>query len=121
MSSLLIAVFVLEGVAAVFFGLWLGERKARIYMQNWQQFGTPDPLKRAVVLPQELQAVDGKPDLRIMRREDTPPAVEFDPGTIENGVQFLLNEARMRGESLSEEDARDEAIRMLNAEGPEMP
>jgi len=121
------AVFVLEAVGSVFFGLWLGERRARLYIQNWQQYGTPTPLNRAIVahpldaetrLESAIDRVLGRDKRRQVRQEDAP--IEYDEKTIENGVQFLLNEAKMRGEQLSEEEAYDEAVRMLNAEGPEM-
>jgi hypothetical protein len=127
MDPLIWVVFALEAVGAVFFGLWLGERRSRVYIENWQQFGNPTPLQKAVMvhpldaetrIEQAIDAATGSPNLRVVRQEDAPPA--HDPRTIENGVAFLLNEARLRGEQLSEEEARDEAIRMLNAEGTEM-
>lgn len=108
--------------------LWIGERGRRKYIENVQLYGGPRALKKASFYhpedPEErieraIDQANGQTEkVRLVREEDAPPA--FDRQTIENGVQYLLEDARLRGIQLSVEEARDEAIRMLNAEGPEM-
>lgn len=113
------------GMALLFVGLFMGERGRRKYVENLQFYGGPGRLERARAYhpddPEDRveKAVDGVLNQkRIVRPKDAPPS--YDPQTIENGVQFLLSEARARGEPLTQSEALDEVIRMLNAEGTEM-
>lgn len=119
------------GVALLFIGLWIGERRARRWVENMHFFGTPNALQKAVVsVPVEPEdrideAIDEATGVtssgrrvRIVRPEDSQPA--FSEATVENGVEYLLEDARKAGVQLSREEARDEVMRMLNAEGAEI-
>ena len=114
-------------LAGWLFGLWRGERIARRYIENMQTYGTPEPLKKAVVthpytaedaIEEVIDEATGRRTLRLVRQDDSQPA--WDEQTVQNGVEWLLDEARSRGEQLSTDDAREEVMRMLNAEGSEM-
>ena len=112
--------------AGVFAALWFGERRARIFIENYKAFGTTNPLQKAAVWqddgPEERieQAIDHLTNGKKRQRQPESEKIEFDPETIENGIAWLQNEAKERGETLSKKDAEDEARRMLLAEGPEM-
>lgn len=129
MSAWVVIAFASWTFAGLMTGLWWGERGRRIYVENLQMYGTPNALKKAKVshpadpedrIEAAIDEVVSKNGtrIRIVRPEDSPP--QFDPQTVQNGVEWLLAEARARGEQLSEEDAKDEVIRMLGAEGAEI-
>ena len=115
------------GWAAAAFALsaWWAERRIRIFVENFSAFGgTPRP---AVSWPEdtpedriedEIKKIEEIAGERMKRSGGTD--VKYDQETLENGVEYLLSEARERGEQLSIEQATDEAERMLNAEGSEM-
>ena len=117
------------GWAAAFFAisLWWGERRMRIFVQNYTTFGGT-PLKKAKVFtpPDEEEALENALD-RIegiantkVARQPTPEDAKFTAETLDNGVQWLMHQAREAGEVLSVDQATEEALRMLNAEGTEM-
>jgi hypothetical protein len=115
------------GWAAAFFAIsmWWSERKIRIFVQDFSAFGgTPRPaVSWSEDTPEdriekEIEKIEEIAGERMRRSGGTD--VKYDQQTLENGVEFLLSEARERGEQLSIEQATDEAERMLNAEGSEM-
>jgi hypothetical protein len=115
------------GWSAAFFAisLWWAERKIRTFVQNFSAFGgTPHPaVSWPDVSPEdriedEITKIEKIAGERMKRSGGTD--VKYDQETLQNGVDFLLHEARERGEQLSIEEATDEAERMLNAEGTEM-
>ena len=114
-------------LGVVMTGLWLGERRMRIFVQNYTTFGGT-PLKKAKVFtpPDEEEALENALD-RIegiantkVSRQPTPEDAKFTTETLDNGVQWLMAQAREAGSVLSVEQATEEALRMLNAEGTEM-
>ncbi len=117
-------------LAALMLGLWLGERTSRLYLQNIQFHGQPNPLQAATAWDDEtpedrveetINRIENVMGNRITRSgPGVDGKVEYDEDTIENGVEFLLSEAREHGEQLSREQAKDEVERMLSAEGPNM-
>lgn len=117
------------GWAAAFFAisLWWGERRMRIFVQNYTTFGGT-PLKKAVVFeqPDAEDAIEAAID-RIEgiagtgeKRRATPEDAKFTAETLDNGVEWLMAQAREEGQILSVDQATEEALRMLNAEGTEM-
>jgi hypothetical protein len=117
-------------LAALMVGLWLGERTSRLYLQNIQFYGQPNPLQTATAWSDETpedrveKTIDQIEDVMGTRVTRSGPGVdgkvEYDEDTIENGVEYLLSEAREHGEQLSREAATEEVERMLAAEGPNM-
>ena len=115
------------GWSAAFFAIsmWWSERKIRVFVQNFSAFGgTPQP---AVSWPdtnpedrieEEITKIEEIARERMKR--SSPTTAKYDQETLQNGIDFLLHEARERGEQLSLTEATDEAERMLNAEGTEM-
>jgi hypothetical protein len=112
--------------AALFaISMWWSERKIRIFVQNFSAFGgSPRP---AVAWPdtnpedrieEEITKIEEIAGERM--RRSSPTTAKYDQETLQNGIDFLLHEARERGEQLSITEATDEAERMLNAEGTEM-
>ena len=111
--------------AAFAISLWWAERRIRIFVENFSAFGgSPRP---AVAWPdtnpedrseEEIQKIEEIAGERLKR--SSPTAAKYDQETLQNGIDFLLHEARERGQQLSVEEATDEAERMLNAEGTEM-
>lgn len=103
---------------------WFSERKLRIYIQNFTTFGGI-PLKKARVYdpPDEHSRLEDTID-RIQGiagvKRTGPMDGAYDKQTLENGVAYILEVARLNGEQVSEETAREEAERMLSAEGPDM-
>ncbi len=115
------------GWSAAFFAisLWWAERKIRIFVQNFSAYGgTPQPARHwPDVSPEdrieeEITKIEEIAGERM--RRSSPTSAKYDQDTLQNGIDFLLHEARERGEQLSVEEATDEAERMLNAEGTEM-
>jgi hypothetical protein len=117
-------------VAALMVGLWLGERTSRLYLQNIQFYGQPNPLQTATAWSEEtpedriedtMDRIQSAMGERVTRSgPGVDGKVEYDEDTVENGIDFLLSEARENGEHLSREQAADEVERMLAAEGPSM-
>ena len=112
-------------------GMWNGERRARIYIENFRNYGQSNPLQKAVVwtdedaedrVEQEIDRMESLMGTRVMRSgpEDNGK-IEFDKDTIENGIEYLISMAKESGEQMSREQAKDEVERMLAAEGPDMP
>ena len=112
--------------AGIFLSLWYGERRTRIFIENYKTFGTTNPLQKAAIWedegPEERieHAIDHLTNGKKRQRQPESEQMTFDPETIKNGVEWLRAEAKARGETLSKKDAEDEARRMLMAEGPEM-
>ncbi len=113
--------------AGLAFGMWRGERRARIFIENFQVYGQSNPLQKAVVWEDET------PESRVEKTIDQLESimgtrvgtsdngkVEYDKDTIENGIEYLLEMAKEDGHQLTKEQAREEVERMLNAEGPDM-
>lgn len=106
---------------------WWAERRMRIFVQNYTTFGGT-PLKRAQVFEQpdpedrveeaidRIQGIAGTGE----KRRATPEDAKFTAETLDNGVQWLMAQARESGQVLSVDQATEEALRMLNAEGTEM-
>ncbi len=112
-------------VAVMMAGLWLSERRMRIFVQNYTTFGGT-PLKKAVVFSEPdaedaiEDAIDRIEGIAGTKRRATPEDAKFSAETLQNGIDFLLHEARENGRQLSVEEATAEAELMLNAEGTEM-
>ena len=104
---------------------WWAERRMRIFVQNYTTFGGT-PLKRAHVFEQPdpedrvEEAIDRIQGIAGEKRRAAPEDAKFTAETLDNGVQWLMHEAREAGTVLSVEDATKEAELMLNAEGTEM-
>jgi len=114
-------------VALMMAGLWLGERRMRIFVQNYTTFGGT-PIKKAKifrepdaedVLEQAIDRIEGIAGTKVAR-QPTPEDAKFTQETLQNGIDWLMHEAKESGRQLSVEEATDEAERMLNAEGIEM-
>ena len=117
------------GWAAAFFAisLWWGERRMRIFVQNYTTFGGT-PLKKAVVFAQpdaedaiedaidRIEGIAGTSE----KRRATPEDAKFTAETLQNGIDWLIHEARENGQAITVDQATEEALRMLNAEGTEM-
>lgn len=121
-----LALAIVGWTAALFaISLWWSERKIRVFVQNFSTFGgTPRP---ATVWPDtnpedriedEIKKIEEIAGERMKR--SSPTDAKYDQETLQNGIDYLLHEARERGEQLSVVDATDEAERMLGAEGTEM-
>ena len=117
-------------VAGLATGLWRGESRARIFIENYRAYGQSEPSAKAVVwtdedaedrVEKEIDKLESLMGTRVTRSgpEDNGK-LEFDEDTIENGIDYLLEVAKESGEQLSREQARDEVERMLAAEGGEM-
>ena len=128
-----IAIIGLAGWAFAGFatGMWRGERRARIFIENHHVYGQSEPAAKATAwvepdaedrVEEEIDRLESLMGTRVTRSgpEDNGK-IEYDEDTIENGIDYLLEVARESGEQLSREQARDEVERMLAAEGPEMP
>ncbi len=111
-------------------GMWNGERRARIYIENFRAYGQSEPSAKATAwvdpnaedrMEEEIDRLQSIMGTRVTRSgpEDNGK-LEFDEDTIENGIDYLLEVAKESGEQLSREQARDEVERMLTAEGGEM-
>jgi hypothetical protein len=126
-NDLLLTAIVGWIVAVLMMGLWLGERRMRIFVQNYTTFGGT-PLKKAVVFSQPdaedaieeaIDRIEGIAGAKVAR-QPTPEDSKFTAETLQNGIDWLLHEARENGHQLTVGEATDEAMRMLNAEGTEM-
>lgn len=114
-------------VAVLMLALWLAERRIRIFVQNYTTFGgTPIKKARVFAQPDAEDAVEEAID-RIEgiagtneKRRATPEDAKFSAETLQNGIDYLLHEARENGRQITVGEATDEAMRMLNAEGTEM-
>lgn len=117
------------GWAAAFFAIsmWWSERRTRIFIHNYTTFGGT-PLKKAKVfeqpdaedvLEETLDRIEGIANTKVAR-QPTAEDAKFTAETLDNGVQWLMAQARESGTILSVEQATEEALRMLNAEGTEM-
>jgi hypothetical protein len=117
------------GWAAAFFAIsmWWSERRMRIFVHNYTTFGGT-PLKKArvfappdeeQVLETALDRIEGIANTKVSR-QPTPEDAKFTAETLDNGVQWLMAQAREQGSMLTVEQATEEAERMLNAEGTEM-
>jgi hypothetical protein len=124
------AAFVGWVLAALAAGMWLGERGKRLFIQNIQVYGQPNPLQKAVVwedpdpesrIEEEITKLESVMGTRVTRSgpEDNGK-IEYDAETLENGIDYLLKAAKEDGVQLSEAQAREEVEKMLNAEGPDM-
>ena len=111
-------------MAIVMMGLWFGERRMRIFIQNYTTFGG-NPTKAKLYVPDDAEdaiedAIDRIQGIAGTKRTAPPQDGKFTEDTLQNGIAFLLHEARESGTALSVEQATEEALRMLNAEGSEM-
>ena len=109
-------------VIAVF--QWFNERRMRIFVQNFTAFGGVPQKARVYDPPDEHsrleETIDRIQGIAGVKRTGPEGAGEYEEQTIENGVAYILEVARLNGEQVTEEQARDEAERMLGAEGSEM-
>jgi hypothetical protein len=115
-------------LAVVMGALWLAERRIRIFVQNYTTFGGT-PLKKAKVFHQPdaedaieeaIDRIHGIAGTKKVARQPTAEDAKFTEETLQNGIDYLLHEARESGGSLTVDQATEEALRMLNAEGTEM-
>ena len=124
------AAFVGWVLAALATGMWLGERGKRLFIQNFQVYGQPNPLQKAVSwddptpedrIEETITNLESVMGTRVTRSgpEDNGK-IEYDEKTLENGIEYILKAAKEEGVQLSRDEARDEVERMLNAEGPDM-
>ena len=106
--------------------MWFGERRTRIFIENFKVYGTSNPLQKAVTWqepePEDRieEAIDNLTNGKRRQRHPESERVEYEVETVETGIEWLLAEAKGRGEVLTREDAESEARRMLNADGPDM-
>jgi hypothetical protein len=113
-------------LAVLMMGLWLGERRMRVFIQHYTTFGGT-PQKARLYTPPDaednldaaIDKIEGIAGTREARRA-TPEDAKYTAETLNNGVQWLMDQAREAGSSLSLAEATEEAERMLNAEGTEM-
>lgn len=128
LANNILSVAIIGWAAAIWmFGMWRGERRMRVFIQNYTTFGgTPVKKARVFAQPDAEDAVEAAID-RIEgiagtgeKRRATPEDAKFTAETLDNGVQWLLAQAREAGQVLSVDQATEEALRMLNAEGTEM-
>ncbi len=102
---------------------WFNERRMRIFVQNFTAFGGVPQKARVYDPPDEHtrleETIDRIQGIAGVKRTD-PVDGGYDEQTLENGIAYILEVARLNGEQVSIEQARDEAERMLNAEGPDM-
>ena len=103
---------------------WFNERRMRIFVQNFTAFGGV-PVKARVYDPPDEhsrleETIDRIQGIAGVKRTSPTGGDQYEEQTLENGVAYILEVARLNGEQISEEQARDEAERMLNAEGSEM-
>ena len=110
--------------ALLLLGQWWGERKARIFIQNFTAFGGT-PRKATVYSPPDAEdaieeAIDRIEGIANTKRSTPPEDAKFHADTLQNGIDWLLHQAKESGTSLTVEQATEEALLMLNAEGTEM-
>jgi hypothetical protein len=127
-SDLLLTAIVGWIVAVLMMGLWLGERRMRIFVQNYTTFGGT-PLKKAVVFSQPdaedaiedaIDRIHGIAGTKKVARQPSAEDAKFTQETLQNGIDWLIHEAKENGQALTYDQATEEALRMLNAEGTEM-
>lgn len=103
---------------------WFNERRMRIFVQNFTAFGGVPGKARVYDPPDEHsrleETIDRIQGIAGVKRTGPIDGGDYEEQTIENGVAYILEVARLNGEQVSEEQAREEAERMLNAEGPDM-
>lgn len=97
-------------VAALLYGLWLGERRTRIAIHNMQTYGTATPLKASVLMP-GLEP----PGPKLVPSEDAE-AAQWSQETIEKGVTDLRAQYALEGIPISEKEAREQVEIMLNSQ-----
>ncbi len=126
-NNLMSLVIIGWGAFVLMTGMWLSERRMRIFVQNYTTFGGT-PLKKAKVFEQPdaedaledaIDKIEGIANTKVAR-QPTPEDAKFTAETLDNGVQWLMAQAREAGTVLSVDQATEEALRMLNAEGTEM-
>jgi len=119
----------IAGWVVAFFAisLWWSERRIRIFVHNYTTFGGT-PIKKARVfrepeaedvIEEAIDRIQGIAGTKVAR-QPTPEDAKFTQDTLQNGIDWLLHEARESGAALSVAEATEEAERMLNAEGTEM-
>lgn len=117
------------GWTAAFFAisLWWSERRIRIFVHNYTTFGGT-PMEKAKIfrepdaedqLEAAIDRIEGIAGTKVAR-QPTAEDTKFTADTLQNGIDWLLHEAKESGRQLSVEEATEEAERMLNAEGTEM-
>ena len=117
-------------LAALGLGMWLGERGKRLFIQNFQIYGQPNPTEKATSwddptpedrVEEEITRLESVMGTRVTRSgPEANGKIEYDPETLENGIDYLMQAAKEDGVTLTKEQAKDEVERMLNAEGPDM-
>ena len=112
-----VAVFFVGTVVGIVFGLYVGQLKLTKYIENDRKFGG-QPQQAEVWLPDMDTPVLSKPKLVIDEKNDGD--VSWSPETIEAGTQELLREYQARGIGITPEQARQEVVLMLNAQGGEI-
>jgi len=99
-------------------GLYVGERRVTKALHEMLVKGMMGGVPQAEVWEPEGDDVE---PLKLVRQADGEvKAMTWDEGTIVKGVQELLMDARRLGQNLSEEEARDEVMLMLNSQDGEM-
>lgn len=127
LANNILSVAIIGWAAAIWmFGMWRGERRMRVFIQNYTTFGgTPQKAKLFTPpdaednLESAIDRIEGIAGTQEKRRA-APEDAKFTAETLDNGVQWLMAQAREAGEVLSVDQATEEALRMLNAEGTEM-
>ena len=116
-------------IAGFAVGMWRGERRARIFIENFRAYGQSSPQRATAWTDEDAEdrveeTIDNLESIMGARVTRSGPEgnskIEHDPETIENGIEYLLSMAKEEGAKLSRKDAKDEVERMLAAEGPEM-
>lgn len=105
--------------AGTFFGLWRGAEAAKGFITNLRVYGGPNPIPKAQVWVEE-EAEDRVEKAGRIVTGQSPDQPQFDERTIEQGVEYLLAEARRQGVAMTAAEAREDAIAMLMADGPEI-
>jgi len=107
-------IFLLEAVAAVFFGLWLSERKTRLYIQNMQTYGTAELGTAEVWMP----SMERPSSSRAVPEDGSAPSWSDD--TVGKGVADLMRQSIEQGQPITHAEALEEVMLMLNSEDGDM-
>ncbi len=96
--------------AALMAGLWWGERGRRKAAENWVVTGTPEAPKAVSMAPSK-EAED----------RFAESVQEYSKESVDRGVAEIMEAAREKGVSISEEDARREVETMFYGEDVNSP
>lgn len=125
MSDLvLVALFGNVGwLLAAFLGArWLGERKTRQFIENYRTYGVGE-VKPAEVWMPKLGSEDPMDGAQPKLVGDTGVVedAQWSEETVKTGITSMMAEAKEVGVPMTEREAREEVLLMLNSQDGEMP